>query len=69
MTTVSAVVDSNSISDDGTTRVRPANLTGPVSIGADVRVHEPEDDITGRGTVVRISGTYVHIVIDRGNLR
>jgi len=68
-TLVTAVIDLNSISGDGTTRVRPANLSGPVQPGDDVIVHETEDDISGCGTIMRTSDNAVHITVDRQSLR
>jgi hypothetical protein len=68
-TLVTAVIDLNSISGDGTTRVRPANLSGPVQPGDDLIVHEPEEGVTGRGVVHRISDTSVRVTVDRSTLR
>lgn len=66
---VTAVIDLNSVSADGTTRVRTANLSGPVSPGDAVTVRELEDDVTGIGRVSRLGSGYVHIVVDRDSLR
>lgn len=69
MTAAIAVIDLNSINGDGTTRVRLANLSRPVEPGDDVIVREPEDDITGRGTIARVSSGYFHILVDRASLQ
>jgi hypothetical protein len=66
---VTAIIDLNSISADGTTRVRHSNISGLVQPGDDVIVHEPDEDITGRGVVTRISDAAVHVVVNRDSLR
>ncbi|MGW8431284.1 hypothetical protein ACWGJ9_09170 [Curtobacterium citreum] len=66
---VTAVIDLNSISADGTTRSRTENVSGPVAPGDVVTVRELEDDITGVGVVVRVDAGYAHIAIDRNSLR
>ncbi|WIE80927.1 hypothetical protein [Curtobacterium sp. MCSS17_016] len=67
--TVTAVIDLNSISGDGTTRVKLSNLNGPVGVGDDVLVNEPEEDVSGTGAVARISDNAAHITVDRQSLR
>ncbi len=67
--TVTAVIDLNSISDDGTTRVREPNLSGAVAVGDDVIIRELEDDITGHGVIARLADGYVRITVDRDSLR
>jgi len=66
--TSTAVIDLNSVAADGTTRVRLTNLSGSVSVGETVIVHEPEEDISGAGVVERVDGAYAHIRIDRASL-